>query len=189
MQTIIAGRFEQQSDSDHAVRELIRAGYESRHISSFYLNPPGRHDIYPIGGDENSDSGAKQAPAGLAAGTVAGGTIGAAIGAATLPVTGPLGAIAGAFVGAHIGNITGSLNAMEDDGASNTPTPRGRHWGMMVAVGVDNDDAESSAIDLLRSLGATDIERAEGTIENGDWSDFDPISTPHFTEQGGAHPR
>lgn len=187
MQTIIAGQFEQQSDSDHAVRELVRAGFKSGHISTFYLNPPGRHDLYRLGGDENSDEGARDAPAGLAAGTLAGGALGAAIGAATLPVTGPLGAVAGAFVGAHIGNITGSLGAMQDDGAGN-PEPRLRHWGMMVAVGVDTDDEAGHAVDLLRSLGAADIERAEGTIEDGDWTDFDPISTPHFTEQRGAHP-
>ncbi len=188
MQTIIAGRFEQQSDSDHAVRELMRVGFGSEHISTFYLNPPGRHDTYPIGGDEESDEGARHAPEGLAAGTAAGGVIGALVGAATLPVTGPVGPVAGAFVGAHIGNITGSLGAMKDDGETNDGPPV-RHWGMMVAVAVSGDDEATRAVDLLRSLGAIDIERARGTIENGDWTDFNPVSPPHFTGPGSPNPR
>lgn len=178
MQTIIAGRFEQQADSDHAVRELMRAGFVSDHISTFYLNPPGRHDTYPIGGDEASDEAARHAPEGLIAGSVTGGAIGAAVGAATLPVTGPVGPAVGAFVGAHIGNMAGSLGAMEDDGEA--AVPHVRHWGMMVAVAVHNDDEAARAVDLLRSLGANDMERASGTIENGDWTDFNPVSTPQF---------
>ena len=51
MQTIIAGRFEQQDDSARAVEELAQAGFAREHISSFYLNPPGPHDTFPIGGD------------------------------------------------------------------------------------------------------------------------------------------
>ena len=184
MQTIIAGRFEQQSESEHAVRELAHAGFAAEHISSFYLNPPGRHDAFPIGGDQNSSEGARDAPAGLAAGTTAGGAIGAAVGAATLPVTGPLGPVAGAMVGAHIGNVAGSLGAMKDDG--DEPGPPVRQWGMMVAVAVENDDQASAAVSLLRSLGAADIERARGTIENGDWQDFDPVSRSNLTGQHGT---
>ena len=186
MQTIIAGRFEQQADSEHAVRELTRAGFMSDYISMFYLNPPGRHDTYPIGGDEASDEGARHAPEGLITGSVTGGAIGAAVGAATLPVTGPVGPAVGALVGAHIGNMTGSLGAMEDDGK--VAGPHVRHWGMMVAVAVRNDDEADRAADLLRSLGASDMERASGTIENGDWTDFSPVSTPHFIEPANANP-
>ena len=184
MQTIIAGRFEQQSDSEQAVRELTRSGFAQEHISSFYLNPPGRHDTFPIGGDVNESEGAEQAPKGIAAGSAAGGAVGAAIGATTLPVTGPLGAVAGAFVGAHIGNVAGSLGAMKDDG-DQSEAPPVRHWGMMVAVAVDDDEQASTAVNVLRTLGAADVERARGTIENGDWLDFNPVSTPRYTGQPG----
>lgn len=179
MHTIIAGRFEQQDESEHAVRELMQAGFAHEHVSSFYLNPPGRHDTYPIGGDEDRSEGAEDSPKGLAAGTGAGAAVGAAVGAATLPVTGPLGAVAGAMVGAHIGNVAAGLGAMKDDTEQGEDPPM-RHWGMMVAVAVESDEQAERAVRLLSSMGAQDIERASGTIENGDWADFNPISTPHF---------
>lgn len=182
MQTIIAGRFEQQSDTEHAVRSLADAGFLQDHITSFYLNPPGRHDTYPIGGDEDISPGAEQTPGGIAAGTAAGGAVGAAVGAATVPVTGPLGPVVGAFVGAHIGNTAAGIGSMHHSDPDDAPHER--HWGMMVAVGVENEDQANQAEQMLRSLGAEDIERATGTIEDGDWVDFNPTSSPHYTESG-----
>lgn len=183
MQTIIAGRFEQQDSSEHAVMELVRAGFAAEHVSRFYLNPPGRHDTFPIGGDVDESEGAKDAGTGMAAGAVTGGTVGAAVGAVTTPFTGPLGAVIGGLVGAHIGNTAGAMGAMHDDAAEGEDPPT-RHWGMMVAVGVEDEQQAEQAEQLLRSLGASDIERAMGTIEGGDWQDFNPVSTPHFIEQG-----
>jgi hypothetical protein len=78
------------------------------------------------------------------------------------------------------------MNAMHDDGEEGNNPPE-RHWGMMVAVGVENEEEADQAQHLLQSLGAVDIERAAGTIEDGDWQDFNPISTPHYIE-GGARP-
>ena len=113
--------------------------------------------------------------------------MGAAVGAATPPVTCPLGAVVGAFVGAHIGNAAAGMGAMEDDTEHGEDPPE-RHWGMMVAVAVEDEDQASRAEQTLRSLGAADIERACGTIENGDWQDFNPVSTPHFVEGGSRQP-
>lgn len=186
MQTIIAGRFEQQEDSARAVAQLAQAGFAPEHISSFYLNPPGRHDTFPIGGDVAEAEGARDAGAGIAAGAVTGGAVGAAVGAVTAPVTGPLGAVIGGFVGAHIGNTAGAMSAMHDDTEHGEDPPM-RHWGMMVAVGVESEEQADHAQQLLQSLGAMDIERAVGTIEGGDWQDFNPVSTPHYLE-GGARP-
>jgi hypothetical protein len=53
---------------------------------------------------------------------------------------------------------------------------------MMVAVSVADANAEDRVIDALRGVGAADIEYSEGTIVNGDWSDFDPASRPHFLD-------
>lgn len=187
MQTIIAGRFEQQDSSSHAVEELARAGFPREHISSFYLNPPGRHDTFPIGGDVAESKGAEDAGAGIAGGAVAGGALGAAVGAVTTPVTGPLGAVLGGLVGAHIGNTAGAMGAMHDDTDQGEDPPK-RRWGMMVAVGVEDEEQVEQAEQILRDLGADDIERAVGNIENGDWQDFNPISSPHFVENRGRQP-
>jgi hypothetical protein len=183
MTTIIAGRFEQQAEAQEAIAQLTGAGFAEEQISSFYVNPPGQHDRYPIGGDHDKSPGAEQSPAGTAAGAATGGTVGAAVGAATAPVTGPLGAVTGALVGAHIGSLVGSLGMMKEDGgaANENPVPV-RQAGMLVAVGVPESADEARAIEVLRSLGAADIERTAGTMAQGDWLDFDPIAPPSLIE-------
>ncbi|WP_229424923.1 hypothetical protein [Massilia sp. Se16.2.3] len=50
--------------------------------------------------------------------------------------------------------------------------------GMLVAVAFDDAGQESQAVDLLRRLGAVQIERARGNIVEGDWADFDASSPP-----------
>lgn len=190
MGRIIAGRFEQQSQAEDAIAAMLEAGFEAGRIASFYVNPAGQHDLYPLGGDRDKSPGAEETGAGRASGMAAGGAIGAALGAATSPVTGPIGPVTGAFVGAHIGSLVGSLEQMKEDGTGvdENPTPV-RHAGMLVAVSVpdDTDDAaegqENRIVDVLRSVGAVEVERADGTIVNGDWEDFDPIAPPVVIER------
>lgn len=200
MTTIIAGRFEQQDQVQQAIAEMVRAGFSEDHISSFYLNPPGRHHQLPMGGDHDKSAGAEESPQGSAAGAVTGSAVGAAVGAVTTPLSGPLGAATGAFVGGYVGSLAGSLGKMKDDGGADNaaPEPLIRQPGMMVAVSVSPDDDTERAAEVLRACGAADIERAEGTIVNGDWEDFDPQSMPNLLEgerhtgrtpSGGAVPR
>jgi predicted transcriptional regulator len=187
MATIIAGRFGQQEQVQEVIAEMVRKGFSPERISSFYVNPPGRHNEYSIGGDHDKSTGAEDSPKGSAAGLATGGTVGAAVGAATAPVTGPLGVAAGALVGAHIGNLVGSLGAMDDDGkaVARKEVPI-RKSGMVVAVSVPEPASENQAVEVLRTLGAEDIERAEGTIVDGDWKDFDPVSPPALIEDRPA---
>lgn len=183
MSNIIAGRFDQQTMAEQARNEILRAGFPEELVTTFYVNPPGQHDLYRVGGDEDESAGAEHSERGLAKGAAAGGVIGAAIGAATIPVFGPVGPLAGAFVGAHVGDLAGTLNEMKDDGqaAEDYGLPY-RRAGMMLAVRADNAEQEDRAISLLRSLHAQDIERAQGTIANGDWEDFDPLTPPTLIE-------
>jgi hypothetical protein len=187
MATIIAGRFEQQDQVQATLAEMIRAGFSEDQMSSFYVNPPGQHDRYAIGGDRDKSPGAEKSAEGTSAGIAAGGAVGAAIGATTIPVTGPLGPAAGALVGAHVGQLVGALGKLEDDGgnADENDVPV-RQAGLLVAVSVPEPAGESRAIDVLRSLGAADIERTEGTIVDGDWKDFDPVAPPAFVEDRQA---
>jgi hypothetical protein len=184
MTRIIAGRFEQQSQVQEAIAEILRAGFSEDQVSSFYLTPAGQHGTYPLGGDHDKSPGAENTAPGRTAGMAAGGAVGAAIGAATTPLTGPLGAITGGFVGAHIGSVAGTLSNMKDDGeaAARHMVPV-RHAGMVVAVSVPDSDAEEKVVHALRTMGAADIEATEGTIVNGDWEDFDPASPPHFIDE------
>ncbi len=180
MSTIIAGCFEQQDPARHAVEELEQAGFAADQISSFYVNPAGQHASYPIGGDHDKSPGAEDSGKGVVAGAATGGTVGAAVGAATAPVTGPIGPAVGAMLGAHIGSLVGSMNQMKDDGGPehHDETPPLRVAGMYVAVALPDADMERQAVDILRSCGAGSVERAQGTIQNSDWSDFDPASSP-----------
>jgi hypothetical protein len=185
MTNIIAGRFEQQAMVQEAVQEILRAGFSEEQVSTFYLNPPGRHATYKAGGDHQESPGAEDSPKGVAAGATTGGVVGAAAGAATIPVLGPIGPVAGALVGAHVGSLMGSMHEMKDDGAGAEAAvePPQRQSGMMVAVATDNAEQEARAIDVLRALHAQDIERAHGTIAHGDWEDFDPTMAPALIDQ------
>ncbi|MBS0309482.1 MAG: hypothetical protein JSS58_11020 [Proteobacteria bacterium] len=174
MSNIIAGRFDQQSMVREAMEQILRAGFPEDHISSFYVNPPGQHDLYAVGGDRDKSPGAENSERGIAVGAVAGGVVGAAMGLATIPMLGPVGPVAGALVGAHLGDLIGSLHGMQDDG----DMARLRHAGMVLVVSTDDMEQEERAIDVLRTLHAQDIERAQGTIADGNWADFDPLMPP-----------
>ena len=83
MSTIVAGHFQLQTEAEHARQELVRAGFSEDHISAFYLNQPGQHDMTPIGGDRDLSPGAKETPEGVLEGAATGGAIGVAIGPVT----------------------------------------------------------------------------------------------------------
>lgn len=198
MATIIAGRFEQQAAADDAVEELVRSGFSRERISCFFVNPAGQHDTFPIGGDRALSPGAKESNKGVALGAAAG----AAIGVAATPFLGPVGTITGGLVGAHVGGLVGGLSQMKEKGETgeHAEDPENaaplRQSGMFVAVTVIDHAHEDRAINVLRAGGGADLERAEGTIENGDWSDFDPVTAPvligHAPEQAmpsGPHQR
>lgn len=172
MSTIIAARFDLQEEAAHAVSVLEEAGFARARISTFFVNPAGQHDRFAVGGDRDKSPGAEDTDRGAAAGVAAGAGAGAAAGLATAPMTGPLGPALGGLVGGHLGGLVGSLAATDDD-----PLPR-RVAGMLVAVAVGDPQQEREAIRLLQALESADLERGEGTIREGDWIDFDPLSIP-----------
>lgn len=176
MTTIISGRFEQQDAAQQAVSSLHNAGFPTAGISTFFVNPAGQHDQFLVGGDQDESPGAKNSDTGAAAGTGIGGVAGAAAGAITTPITGPAGVLGGAALGAYVGSLVGSMAGT--DNAEDMPIVRAA--GMLVAVAVTADPSEQDAIDVLRAVGATAMERAEGQIIDGQWVDFDPLSSPVF---------
>jgi hypothetical protein len=186
MTTIIAGRFQEQSEAQGTIEELLRAGFAREHVSTFYCNPPGQHGTYAIGGDEDKSPGAKESDKGIAKGAA----VGAAVGLAAAPVLGPIGAVTGSLVGAHLGGTMGAMSEMKERGETSAEDPANavgnRLAGVMVAVGVSDHELEDRAINVLRSLGAADIERAEGTIQNGDWIDFNPVAPPVLVQHAPA---
>lgn len=178
--TIIAGRFEQQDTAAQALEEFAQAGFARGKLASFYVNPRGQHDTYPIGGDRDTSPGAKEAGAGVALGAAAGG----ALGVAATPFLGPVGPITGGLVGAHIGGLVGGMSKTKEKGETGDTEEEAenaepiRRSGMMVAAAVEDHEQEERAVNLLRALGAADIERANGIIAEGDWKDFNPVEPP-----------
>jgi hypothetical protein len=173
MERIIAGRFPTKSGADSAAA-LLAPYVAAADICIFHNNPPGQHDAYPVGGDEDEDPGARNADSSAAgtagAGALAGGMIGA--------LAGPAGAIAGAAVGAYSGSLVGAMKGLGEDDKPGAPDRRS--GGIMLSVRIAIPANEKRVVDTLRAEGAADIEQAEGEWKNGDWVDFDPVAAPRL---------
>ena len=182
MTTLIAGRFSQQTQAESASTELLRSGFSPRDMTLFYVNPQGQHGTYPVGGDEDESAGTHHASAGAMRGAAGGVGVGTLVGAATLPVLGPAGPLLGAAVGAYTGSLVGALNKMNkseeamDNAEEQFPAEEAhpRKAGVLLAVAVTTPEQRESAIQIL-GVSALELEEAEGVMNNGQWTDFDPV--------------
>lgn len=190
MATIIAARVETQQRADELMAQLRSRGIAIGDMQAFYVNPPGQHGTYPIGGDVDADTGTEESRLGQASGVAAGAAAGLAAGAvagAAIPPLAPIIAVALAGVGAHVGGMAGALastrTSHEEKHETERKTPDSdavdmRRGGMTLAVRVDRGN-EKSVIDVLKAAAVEDLERAEGVWQDGQWVDFDPLSPPH----------
>jgi hypothetical protein len=193
MTPIIAGRFEEQTQADQAVEALKREGFAKDDTTVFYVNPPGQHGTFPIGGDRDVSPGAAHAHSGAVKGAAIGTAVGLGVGLAAAPLVGPAAAIVGASAGAYAGSLAGALNKTEEeptrdevDAQAESVSPQPvvelvkpvRAAGMMVAARAPDFAKRVVAADVLRAAGAQDIERADGTWQDGQWVDFDPLKPP-----------
>jgi hypothetical protein len=191
MANIVAGRFETQTEADRVLEALGAAGFASDEYTCFYVNPPGQHAQYPIGGDAHHDEGTKESGKKAAAAAAIGGVTGLALGTATGLALGEpgftaAGAIAGAGIGGYVGSLAGGLAGSRGGDASQSTAeePVERADGVMVAVHVDDTGATQRAIQLMRDHGALEVEEADGTWLDGTWSDFDPMRQPEHIARG-----
>jgi len=174
MDRIIAGRFETIDAADSAAA-LIARYIDTPNICIFHNNPPGQHDTYFIGGDEDEDPGAEGAGRSAAAMAVAGGLAAGAIGT----LGGPVVALAAAAAGAVSGSLVGAMAGLGHDGVEQR-APERRPGGVMLSVRIAKPTNEERVIASLRAEGAKDIEQALGEWCDGDWADFDPIAVPRL---------
>ena len=194
MTPIIAGRFEQEAQADRAAEALRQQGFATEDVTVFYLNPPGQHATFPVGGDRDKSHGATHAHSGALKGAAIGGVVGLGVGVAATPLVGPAAAVAGAGAGAYVGSLAGALNDMgEGDSAAKeagepppeTPTdgvPLERPAGFIVAARAPEYARRVIAANVLESMGAKDVERADGTWRMGKWVDFDPLQSPKLVD-------
>jgi len=177
MTTIIAGGFTTNEAAGQALQLLVAAGVNEENLCSFRVNPPGEHDGLAIGGDRPESPGATEAGGGAVKGAAVGAVAGAAAGAVVSTVLGPVAIAGGAGVGAYTGALVGALGKMD----RHTHRDELRPAENLVAVNVDAGDiSEARAISIFEECGAIQVERAEGTWSNGEWSDFDPITSPQL---------
>ena len=186
MKTLIVGHYDLQDEAKIAARDVLRAGFSVNETSLFYLNPQGQHALHPVGGDEDESPGTHDAQSGAVRGAAGGAGAGALVGAATIPVLGPAGPLLGAAVGAYAGSLVGALNKMEEAPETGADTMRdndntadaeheARKSGYMLAVAVNTPTERKYAIEILGAH-AQLLEETEGNLQNGDWTDFDPLA-------------
>lgn len=182
MSNIIAGRFETLEQAESAKQELRRRQFNGESVTSFYVNPPGQHDQFPIGGDEDADPGADVAHVSSAKGATIGAIVGALLAGLVVVAFSIVGVVAivaavlvavgvGAYMGSLIGTLGGVHKRVEEP-------PIRRKSGVLVAVRADGIDAQQTAYRILLNLGAHDIEKARGALHKGKWLDFDPTRPP-----------
>src|SRR5690606_11978563 len=173
MSLIVAARFDTFDAAENAARALFRAGFEESAVSIFFVNQAGAHSRHPIGGDETSVPGARNAPAGAMTGAAMMGLLGLGLGAIAWFVFSAhiLVVIIATCIGYYIGSLAGGLMAtrsrppMEQPGHS---TGSQRHAGVLAAVHV-TAETEALAARTLRDMGGVDVEQAEGRWRDGKW--------------------
>lgn len=192
MTQILAGQFDDLEHANVVVDDLRALGIAADDVETFVLNAPGQHDLLPIGGDQNEDSGARDGDSGAVAGAALGGAAGLALGAAVIPLVGPLAAAAGLAVGAYTGSFAGAVGNMGDE-VGNLPeapttqpaTPAQtipRPAGVRVVVHVPTAQQRSRVVATLKLHGARSIEEADGNWRDGSWVDFSPVSVPNWVQ-------
>jgi hypothetical protein len=176
MSHIVAARFDRSIDADAAVADLEKEGFNDSEIESFYVSPPGQHGTYPVGGDSQSDAGARFGGVGALIGALVGAGAGLAIGTLFSLQHGFVAIVLAMGVGAYVGSFIGAMVKLRDGRhAEATPEhPVEAHAGRMIAVNVDRPQMEDRAIAALRRHAARELGRAEGEWRNGSWRDFDP---------------
>lgn len=179
MTTIIAAQYDTFDDAARATNRLRAAGFDEDAVAVFFNNAPGRHATFPIGGDEFADPEAHVLNEGAAKGAASGGA-GAGLAAA---VGGPLVAGAAAGVGAYVGGLAGAAAQSEAADEDDPHKIWRRPAAVMVAVALPSRSREDAALHALRDTGGRHIERAVGTIRDGNWIDFDPLASPRLVDE------
>ncbi|SOY68044.1 DUF6861 domain-containing protein [Cupriavidus taiwanensis] len=187
MSAIIAGRFDSFSTAETAASRLRAQGFADQDLNLFYVNPPGQHAAYAIGGDHAADAGARKSGVGAISGVLIGAAVGAAVGAALVAALGetpPMSILVLVFaigLGAYLGSLAGALALARNAGRNpRTGQPPVRNAGVVLAAHLTSTDTATAdtVATVLRQGGARDVERAEGQWVDGRWADFDPLVPP-----------
>lgn len=191
MSLIVAARFDTFDAAEGAAAALTNHGVTPDDLYTFYVNPPGAHDRYRVGGDMAADPDSEGAPYTAVAGAAAVGLVGALVGGviaftltdSILPLVG------GAGVGAYVGSLAGAVYSLGRKRPTRTreqhaqaKAHEGRPAGVVLAVHTSQEH-EKRIVEILRTAGGIEVERAQGRWLNGRWEDFDPLVTPTLEKE------
>lgn len=185
MATIIAGNFEHREQAEAALARLERDGAPRSDLCSFALNPEGQHHGIATGGDVEADPQAQGGASGSVRGAVIGTAVGAGLGLAATPlapIVAPALVLGAAAAGAYAGGLAGAVSSMGEEKPEAEDAPPPRSAGVLVAVRTTSAEQEGLAATALRECGAREVEHAEGTWTDGQWSDFDPVRRPQLID-------
>jgi hypothetical protein len=179
MPNIIAAQFDDFAHAEAALRDLAASSsIEKGDMDHVVLGAPGRHDRYPVGGDEDADARAKKGDNGALTGAAIGGAAGAATGIAAAALLGHVGAAATVAAGAYSGSLAGALDRMGESKTEGAPAPRPA--GVMVMVHVRTPEHRALALNTFHKNDARSVEEADGKWQGGTWRDFNPVATPRW---------
>ncbi len=185
MAHIVAAEFKEFAQAESALEALREQGFASSQLTTFYLNAPGQHATFPIGGDQYKDPEAAEGGSGALKGAALGSAAGLALGAAAVPVVGIAAAVGSIAAGAYAGSLAGAVGSLGKDEPDAAP-PVARPAGVVVAVHAPTPPERERATSILWRHRAYSIELAEGNWKDGTWQDFDPVSIPNWRKAPGT---
>ncbi|RKU05308.1 hypothetical protein C7H84_04070 [Burkholderia sp. Nafp2/4-1b] len=172
MDTIIAGCFSTLEQAERCAAQLRGHAVHRDDVKVFFLNPPGQHALFWLGGDVYADSAARPGGIGALAGVAIGAVVGLA-GAALLYLGGLHSShawIGVPLVGGYVGALCGALSKMRGDAPECHGALNCEH-GVVLAAHVTRRTG-TFAERTLRAAGASSIERVEGAWSKGEWTNF-----------------
>src|SRR5712671_5035427 len=176
----IVGIFDQRSDAERAVRDLMDNGFRREDISLIAGNPSDEPSQSTITSSEGMSSTAAGAGTGAFIGGLGGLLIG--LGVLAIPGVGPVIAagplattLIGAGVGAAAGGLIGSLLDIgvpeEEAGYYAEGIRRG---STLVSVSTDDEMMIDRAVNIFERHNAIDIDRRVEEWRKSGWTGYDP---------------
>jgi hypothetical protein len=173
MNRSVMGIVDSQRQAESIVLELQRVGFLQSALSVLFPDQDGTRDF----AHEHHTKAPEAALAGVGAGGALGGALGvlAGIGALAVPGVGPfvaagpiIAALSGAAAGAAVGGIAGALVGLGiPEIEAKLYEGKIRGGNILIAVHVESDNAQRSAMAVLREGGAADVvSTAEASVPN-----------------------
>jgi hypothetical protein len=194
MAKTVVGLFDNFTEAQNVVQELVNAGFERNDVSLVANDARGEYSRAV--GDTSESSTGEGAAAGAIGGGVLGGVLGLLVGVGALAIpgigpvlaAGPLAAalgaagastVVGAGIGAAAGGVIGALvgaGIPEEDASFYAEGIR--RGGTLVMV-KSSDEMANRAYDVMQRYGAVDVDKRSGEYRSTGWNRFDDAAEPY----------